>query len=162
VEQARELVKIMQAKENLSTLCGLSREETEINFSKQRLGAGDAVIIANDISDMGALMSLDVSNNDIGHLTLPEGWSEKKGMFGVGYKHTDGRKQEGHPGKPEGIIAIANVIPDMRPLTKFVFSGDDNSKSVTMETIMVVADFSEKGLGVSGGIMLSAFLPKCT
>jgi hypothetical protein len=54
VKQAQELVKIMQAKENLTTLCGLSREETEIDFSGQHLGAGDAVLIANDISsDMG-------------------------------------------------------------------------------------------------------------
>jgi hypothetical protein len=44
-----------------------------------------------------------------------------------------------------------------------MFSGDDDSsKSVTMETTMAVADFSGKDLGVSGAIMLSAFLPKCT
>jgi hypothetical protein len=29
-----------------------------------------------------------------------------------------------------------------------------------MKTTMTKADFSEKGLGVSGAIMLSAFLPK--
>jgi hypothetical protein len=46
-------------------------------------------------------------------------------------------------------------------LAKFVFSGDDNRISVTMETTMTVADFRGKGLGVSGAIMLSAFLPKC-
>jgi hypothetical protein len=101
VEQAQELVKIMQSKENRTTLCGLSGEETELDFSGQELGNGDAVLIASDISDMWAL-------------------------------------------------------------TKFVFSGDDDSKSVTMETTMTVADFGGKGLGVSGAIMLSAFLPKCT
>jgi hypothetical protein len=52
----------MQAKENLTTLCGFSREETELDFSSQHLGAGDAVLIANDISDMGALTSLDISS----------------------------------------------------------------------------------------------------
>jgi hypothetical protein len=95
---------------------------------------------------------------------IPEGWSEKKGMFGVvdGYKHTDGREQKENPGKPEGIFAIANVIPNMGTLATFIFSGTDNSKSVTMETTMAVADFHEKGLGASGGIMLSVFLPKCT
>jgi hypothetical protein len=51
---------------------------------------------------------------------------------------------------------------NMGALANFTFSGDDNSKSVTMETTMTVADFSGKGLGVSGAIMLSAFLPKCT
>jgi hypothetical protein len=58
VEQAQELVKIMQAKENLTTLCGLSREETELNFSGQGLEAGDAVLIANDIGDMGTIACL--------------------------------------------------------------------------------------------------------
>jgi hypothetical protein len=48
-------------------------------------------------------------------------------------------------------------------VSKFTFSGDESySKSATMETTMAVADFSGRGLGVSGGIMLSAFLPKCT
>jgi hypothetical protein len=50
----------------------------------------------------------------------------------------------------------------MGALTKFVFSGDDNSKSVAMETTMVVANFCGKSLLLSGAIMLSAFLPKCT
>jgi hypothetical protein len=45
----------MQAKEKLVTLCGLSKEETELDFSGHDLGAGDAVLIANDISDMRAL-----------------------------------------------------------------------------------------------------------
>jgi hypothetical protein len=58
IEQAQELVKIMQAKENLTTLCGLSREEAELDFSGQYLRAGDAMLIANDISDMGALTKL--------------------------------------------------------------------------------------------------------
>jgi hypothetical protein len=60
-----------------------------------------------------------------------------------------------------GVTAIADAIPDMGALATFVVSGDDNSKSVTMETTMAVADFSGKGLGVSGGIILSAFLRKC-
>ena len=33
------------------------------------------------------------------------------------YEHTDGRTQKEHPGKPDGIIAIANAIPDMRALS---------------------------------------------
>jgi hypothetical protein len=51
----------------------------------------------------------------------------------------------------------------MGAISKFTFSGDySNSKPVTLETIMAVADFSGKKFGVSGAIMLSAFLPKCT
>jgi hypothetical protein len=51
---------------------------------------------------------------------------------------------------------------DNRALSTFTFSGDDRrSQPVTMETTMTEADFSGKGLGVSGGMMVAAFLPKC-
>jgi hypothetical protein len=66
VEQAQELVKIMQSKEKLVTMCGLRKDETELDFSGQNLDAGDAVLIANDISDMRALSSLNLASNNIG------------------------------------------------------------------------------------------------
>jgi hypothetical protein len=66
VEQAQELVKIMQSKEKLTTLCGLSRDETELDFSGQNLRAGDAVLIANDISDMRAMTSLSLASTRLG------------------------------------------------------------------------------------------------
>jgi hypothetical protein len=69
VKQAQELVKIMQAKENLTTLCGLGREETELNFSSQGLDAGDAVLIANDISDMRALTKLTFGDKQVVTMT---------------------------------------------------------------------------------------------
>jgi hypothetical protein len=47
-------------------------------------------------------------------------------------------------------------------LSTFTFSGDaSSSQPVTMETTMTAADFSGKELGVSGGMMVAAFLPKC-
>jgi hypothetical protein len=50
----------------------------------------------------------------------------------------------------------------MRAMSKFTFSGDKNwSKPITMERGMTEADFGGKALGVSGGIMVAAFLPKC-
>jgi hypothetical protein len=61
----------------------------------------------------------------------------------------------------EDAIMLAPEIAGNGALAKFVFSGDDKSKSVTMETSMTVADFSGKGLGVSVATMLSAYLPKC-
>jgi hypothetical protein len=66
VEQAQELVKIMQSKEKLITLCGLSGNEATLDFSNQGLGPGDAVLIANDISDMGAMTSLNLASNSLG------------------------------------------------------------------------------------------------
>ena len=55
-----------------------------------------------------------------------------------------------------------NIPSDNRALSAFTFSGDySSSEPVTMETTMTEADFSGKKLGVSGGMMVAAFLPKC-
>ena len=51
--------------QNLQTLCGLTMEETELDLSGQDLNAGDAVLIASDISDMGSLVSLNLAENDL-------------------------------------------------------------------------------------------------
>ena len=147
VEQAQELVKIMQSKEKLVTLCGLSKEETALDFSGrtgQRLGAGDAVLIANDISDMRALSVLNLAKNNLGQLVLPKGWTEGYDQDDGEevYKHTDGREQMDNPGKPEGIIAIANAIPDMGALTSL--------------------NLASNMLAVEGAKIVAAFLPKWT
>jgi hypothetical protein len=58
--------------------------------------------------------------NNLGELVLPEGWTEDFDEYEGEevYTHTDGREQKDNPGKPEGIIAIANnAIPDMRALS---------------------------------------------
>jgi hypothetical protein len=58
---------------------------------------------------------------------------------------------------------MATFIKGNGAISKFTFSGDKSyNMPVTMETAMTVADFSGKNLSVSGAIMLSAFLPKCT
>jgi hypothetical protein len=50
----------------------------------------------------------------------------------------------------------------MGALSTFTFSGDyECSQPVTMETTLTKADFSGKYLGVSGAMMVAAFLPKC-
>jgi hypothetical protein len=55
----------MRTKENLTSLCGLTGEETKLDFRRQRLGVGGAMLIANDIKDNGALIKLDISKNRI-------------------------------------------------------------------------------------------------
>jgi hypothetical protein len=60
-----------------------------------------------------------------------------------------------------GVLILADAIKKMSTLSKFTFSGDDNSKLATIEASMTDARFEGKSLGVSGGMMLAAFLPKC-
>jgi hypothetical protein len=63
---------------------------------------------------------------------------------------------------PDPETDIPNIL-DNRAILQFAFSGDsDDSTPVTMDTSMVEANFGAKGLGISGAIMLAAFLPKCT
>jgi hypothetical protein len=229
-EQAYELVKIMQSKEKLITLCGLSGNEATLDFSNQALGPKDAVRIANDISDMGALVKFDISDSTIGaegskaiaealkgnqtttelniSKTYPlwdgkahqgmsgiiaiantikdmgalllldissnglwENWTFDSGSLASGQWYVNGKHPPGYPNggckeKPEetnqGVFALCNAIKDMRALSTFTFSGDySSSQPIAMETTMTEADFSGKELGVSGGMMVAAFLPKC-
>jgi hypothetical protein len=66
VEQAQELVKIKEEKPGLRTLCGFTMEETEVDLSGRRLRAGDAILIASDIPDMGSMSKLTFSGGSEG------------------------------------------------------------------------------------------------
>jgi hypothetical protein len=229
-DQAKTLASILKGHPTLKSLCGNMGDETELDMSGKEMGADDAIMLAAEIVGNGALTSLNLASNNLEELILPVGW-EKKSVDNDGrapwvYEHTDGTKQDYNPGKPEGAIALANAIPNMRALSvlslkknylgtkevakvlgemlkensvlkeldlsdnryysggwktdpefaeelaagikdngalsSFTFSGNySSSKPVTMETTMTKADCSGKALGVSGGMMVAAFLPKC-
>jgi hypothetical protein len=102
VGQARALVIVLKEHLTLKSLCGNKGDETELDMSGKMKGVEDAVMLAAEIVDNGAI-------------------------------------------------------------SQFTFSGDGHGDtSVTMEISMTEADFSAKGLGESGAIMVAAFLPKCT
>ena len=69
----------------------------------------------------------------------------------------------------KGAGLIARTIKHMGQLSIFTFRGNEEegvfvhgpSRPIVMYTSVMGADFSSKDLGVSGAIMLSAFLPKC-
>jgi hypothetical protein len=119
-EQLAKLQEIMRSKPNLVSLCGIADDATEADLSGLGMDAGDAAILASELPDKGALSSLNLASNDLGKLLLPEGWSEKYGNgTAYGYTHGDGREQKEAPAgsTPEGAIAIANAIKDMRALS---------------------------------------------
>jgi hypothetical protein len=78
----------MRAKQNLTTLCGLSGKETELDFSGQDLEAGDAVLIANDIKDNAALTKLDISNNNIQQSEALQGITDLCNIKGIAMSRT--------------------------------------------------------------------------
>jgi Ran GTPase-activating protein (RanGAP) involved in mRNA processing and transport len=124
VEQAQELIKILHNKEKLTTLCGFSGDEIDLNLSKKKLSAGCGVLVANEISDMRALSVLYLASNNLGELVPPNGWSIRdQGYNFQKYIHVNGREQKEDPGsKPEGVTALANAIPDMGAMTKLDIS----------------------------------------
>ena len=66
VEQAEALLQIKEAKPGLTTLCGLCGDETELDLSYKGLSAGCATLLAPELNANGALVTLDISNNEIG------------------------------------------------------------------------------------------------
>jgi hypothetical protein len=132
----------MRAKKNLTTLCGLSGEEAELDFSGQYLGAGDAVLIANDISDMGALLVLSLESNN---LRADSGKALAEALKGnqVITELNIGDTNLANGGTDmSGVVALADAIPDMGALTTF--------------------DISKNDLSAEGAKNIAAILPKCT
>jgi hypothetical protein len=119
----------MRSKDSLTTLCGLSGNETELDFSKQNLGAGDAVLIANDICDNRALVKLLMASNNIraeGGKALAEALKETQVMkeLDVAGNYLSCRASNG-TGDMSGVIAIANTIPTMGALLSLNLSSND-------------------------------------
>jgi hypothetical protein len=144
VKQAQALVETMQAQQTLTTLCGVGREESELDFSSQgiargrrggctfvhnhwlsfsdgnvvtkwvrRLGAGDAVLIANDIKNMDALTKMNLSGNSIGTLAYPDGWKSRDNDDRAPFVGPDGQHQNVDPRVRFGVIALAGAIKSM-------------------------------------------------
>jgi hypothetical protein len=140
VEQAQELIdiKILQTKEKLTTLCGFSGDETELNLSKKNLSAGCAVLVANEISDMGAMSSLNLADNAIG------GYFDSNG-FHATPEGTDFILSHTLPFlslSMSGPAAIAGAIRDMGAMTSLNLASNE--------------------LGIEGAKIIAACLPKCT
>jgi hypothetical protein len=101
---------------------------SHLDISGCALGAEGGFHLAGVIKNMGAMTSLDVSSNNLGSIV---GWAYHSDESRQ-YKHThsDGRYQELLPegeelGKPEGIIALATAISDMRALLSLNISDND-------------------------------------
>jgi hypothetical protein len=129
------------------------------------------IAIANAIPDIGAMTSLDVSSNNLGTLVLPVGWEADKSASSWDkrkwiYKHTDGREQKDDPSKPEGIIAIANAMPDMGALSTLVMrennihgaeAGKAFADMLAQNTILKELDLSSQNVGYGGRALDAAF-----
>jgi hypothetical protein len=153
----------MQSKEKLITLCGLHKEETELDFSGYSLHAGDAVLIANDISDMRAISSVNLLLNDIGIdqakdlMIILKDHPTLKTLCDIKGDETELDMSGKMRGAGDAIMLVPDII-DNKALTKLTF-GD--KQVITMSTEMTEANFSRKLRSYEARIV-AAFLPKCT
>jgi hypothetical protein len=130
VEQAKVIADILKEHPTLKSLCGNKGDETELNMAGsrgKRMGADGAIMLAPEIVANGALTSLDMSNNNIGLLVPPKGWTSEDNDGQVPWIHSDGRRlEEGAPegSKTEGTIAISNAISANGALTSLNISNN--------------------------------------
>jgi hypothetical protein len=62
-EMLSKLQEIMRSKPNLVSLCGIADDATEADLSGLGMDDDDAIILASELPDKGALTSLDLSSN---------------------------------------------------------------------------------------------------
>jgi Ran GTPase-activating protein (RanGAP) involved in mRNA processing and transport len=126
-KEMRELMAIAMSMDNMKILCEVPFKDktiTELDLSGKNLGIEGARVVAEYLDGNRALALLNLANNSLGELVLPEGWTKTGGGWDpTVFKHADGREQKEDPGsKREGIIAIANAMPDTRALVKLDIS----------------------------------------
>jgi hypothetical protein len=110
----KALVEALKGNQVITSL-SIAKNTLSLNSSGDQDMSGVAAL-AVAIPGMGALTSLNLAANNLGQLVLPGGWS---GPNDDGeYEDPDGEDHQQAPAgsKPEGIIALANAIPDMRAI----------------------------------------------
>jgi hypothetical protein len=115
---------------------------TEVDFSNKGLGASGAIIISAWITHKGKgeLLSLNISNNNIGEITaLPIGWTKREPQGWFDPQGNIRSSSEGPPpgSKAEGVTALANIIKNNGALS--VLSLKSNGL-LTKESGKVLAD----------------------
>ena len=128
-EQVQNFVAILKEHPTLKSLCGNNGDETELDMSGGKMGADGAIMLAPEIVANGAMTSLNISNNNIGQIVPPEGWTvtKKYGSFGDdGFNSPEGKWQaEAPPGsRAEGAIALADGIKNNGALVKLTMGNN--------------------------------------
>jgi hypothetical protein len=147
---------------NISCLVQLSTI-SHLDISGCNLGAKGCFHLAGTIKDMGALLSLDISNNKLvgtKRVTLkeiPSWWNEKTmGVYGNRDDHYEVLPDL------DGVIAFANAIRDMRALSSLVLkdtrlltaeAGKVLSDMLATNTVLKVLDLSSNNWKAYGNLM---------
>jgi hypothetical protein len=169
-EEMRKIMAVAVRMDNMKVLCEIPFKDktvTELDVSGKKLGMEGALVVAEYLDGNGTISSVNLLKNDIGVeqaralVSILKEHPTLKSLCGNNGDETE-LDMSGKMDCAEDAIMLAAEIVDNGAMTKFTFSGDKSwIQRATMETTMTEADFSGKALGVSGGMMVAAFLPKC-
>jgi Ran GTPase-activating protein (RanGAP) involved in mRNA processing and transport len=176
---------------NLDAACakklaiGLGANGTLVKFdiSQNSLCAEGTKLVAQALKDNQTMTELNISNNNLGELVVPDGWKHWPGNEeGKKFKHTDGTYRGTAPdGTTSGAEILADAIKNNGALAKLTFGGNSYKvedgydyylygegyetkyKTVTpeaavLEVGMAEANLSDKNLGVGGAIIVGAWI----
>jgi hypothetical protein len=96
-------------------------------------------------------VSLNLADNNLGKIVLPAGWRSRDNDGSAPWVGPNEQQQSAKPGKAEGIIAIANVIPDMGALSSLILksngilnkdSGQALAEALKDNSVLTVLDVS--------------------
>jgi Ran GTPase-activating protein (RanGAP) involved in mRNA processing and transport len=145
-ESAKMLAEV--AKQKGISLCGIQRDQTTADFSKQSLKLPDAILLASDLSHAvvtGGLTSINLSNNQLCGV-----WTDKYGSQHGTYT-------------AEGITAITDAMRVNGGLTKLSLAdnqlGEEGTKAIckaleqntTLKELDISGDWAHSNTGGSAG-----------
>jgi hypothetical protein len=157
VEQAQVLLKIKEAKPGLTTLCGLSGDETELDLSGKKLGPGCAILLAPDMEANGSLSKLDLSGNKC------FGYKDKtaiKALAGaIKASSISDLNLAGNDASAGDAPILAEAIQAMGSLSKLKMG----KYELPVQEIKTATelDLSNKGLGELDAIVIAVLITVC-
>jgi hypothetical protein len=120
-EQLAKLQEIMRSKPNLVSLCGIADDATEADLSGLRMDADDAIVLASELPDKGAMTSLNLASNEL----KAEGAKIVADAIKVTSVHLRSFWCHFHVHLTSQSTAVVCYCPqDMRALTKFDISNN--------------------------------------
>jgi hypothetical protein len=172
IDQAKALATILKEHSTLKSLCGIADDATEADLSCLGMDADDAIVLASELPDKGALSSLSLKNNRLATKEAGRALATALAANSVlkeldlssnawAYSDYDHVHADGAGFAQE----LAVGIKDNGAISKLIFNGGVTERgrwveggTVTLESSMTDANFSNKKLGVPGAMIISAWL----
>jgi hypothetical protein len=135
----------MRAKPNLVSLCGITDDATEADLSDLGMDADDAIVLASELPDKGALLVLSLKENNLyaaGAKALGEGLKGNQTITELDLAGNGmGRESAKWSAKDDmsGIITLADAITDMGAMTSLNLASNNICYFGNMDGIKAIS-----------------------